>query len=224
MWTDFFDKIYLINLAKRKDRLEQATEQLNRYNIPFERIEAIEHENGADGLRLTMEGIFNESIANDFRNILVFEDDIDIIEPSINQVMENVLIDVPDYDMILLGCQLCQVPTEWYNEHLLKVQSAYATHAVMYSFGGIKKIINRVLPMFQPIDNTLVQQIQPDGKTFAVYPILASQVISHSDIYTREPEQNWKPHLEEKYWNRMRMMQINNNFHPKAKPIIYYHG
>ena len=40
-WSDYFQKIYLINLDSRPDRLEHATRELSKYHIRFERFPAI---------------------------------------------------------------------------------------------------------------------------------------------------------------------------------------
>lgn len=50
MWTEYFDEVVLINLDKRVDRLLETAEELEKYNIPYKRIAAIEHKNGAIGL------------------------------------------------------------------------------------------------------------------------------------------------------------------------------
>jgi len=221
MWTDFFDKIYVVNLAKRTDRMQQAKEQLEKYNIPFERFEAVEDSDGAKGLLFTMQMIFQNAINSNYKNILVFEDDLDIIEPTINEVMEDVIKDLPPkYEIIFLGCQLCRIPTQWYGNNLLNVQSAFATHAAMYSLAGIKKIMSR--NFFFPIDNSIVQQIQPDGNCYATYPILVSQIVTKSDIYTSETVMDWKKYLEVKYWNRIQLMKESGYFNNNAK--IYNDG
>lgn len=212
MWTNTLDKIFLINLAKRKDRLEQATEQLNKYNVPFERIEAIEMLDGAEGLRLTMIGIFEKAIENNWQHILVFEDDLDIIESAFNEVMEEVVQQLPhDYDMIYLGGQLCKCPTGFYWTHLMQVPGGvYATHAVMYSLQGIKAIMEAGLDA--PIDNAIVAKVQPRNKCYFVYPILVSQIVSKSDIYTSEETMDWKKYIEGKYEIMIKRMKDQNKF------------
>lgn len=221
IWTKFFDKIFLINLAKRKDRLEQAAEQLNRYSIPFERVEAIEDINGAEGLRLTMVGIFEDAIKKGYKNVAVFEDDVDVIEESINEVMEVVIKDLPEeYDICYMGCQLCRVPESFHGEHLLKAKAMFATHAAMYSNKGMRQIL--LNNFTAPIDNAIVATVQNFGNCYAVYPILCSQIVSHSDIYTAELVLDWKPYIEGKYWKQIEAMKQNGTFNPNAK--IYQHG
>jgi len=198
-WSKFFDKIYVINLKKRKDRMQNAVNQLNKYSIPFERIEAIENENGAEGLRLTMEKLFKACIKEKYQNIIVFEDDLDIIEPKINDIMQQVVADIPDsYDIIYLGCNLCTPPTGYHNKVLLKgIRNAFATHAAIYSLKAMKAFIKQ--KPYAPVDNFIVEQIQPKGNCYSTVPMLVSQIVSHSDIYSDTATMDWTNHLQLKY-------------------------
>lgn len=209
-WTKYLDKIYVINLAKRKDRMLNAVNQLNRHSIPFERVEAIEEQNGAEGLRLTMDKLFRHCIKNKYENVLVFEDDLDIIEPTINEVMQNVVADLPpNYDIIYLGTQLCAMPTGFYNHNLLKgVQHAFATHAAIYSLKAMKDIVKG--KMTAPIDNWITQNIQQRNLTFAVYPMLVSQIVGKSDIYSDQESIDWKSYLEGKFYEMTKHLPRTN--------------
>jgi len=71
-WTNFFTKIFVINLPERTDRLIEIAEQLYKWGIPYELINATKHENGAEGLRITVENIFREAIKNEWESVLIF--------------------------------------------------------------------------------------------------------------------------------------------------------
>lgn len=198
-WTKKLDKIYVINLNKRKDRMLNATLQLSKYNIHFERVEAIEHKKGAEGLKLTIEKLFKDCIEKGYQNVLIFEDDVDIVEPTINDVMQKVVSDLPpNYDIIYLGCNLCAEPKEYYSNYLLSgVMSAFATHAAIYSQKAMKMFLEG--NPFEPIDNFIVAHIQTKGNCYCTAPLLASQIVTHSDIYSDTELMDWKPYLEKKY-------------------------
>lgn len=209
-WTNFFDKIYVINLAKRTDRMQQAIEQLTKYNIPFERWEAIENKDGAEGLRLTMIELFTHCIENNYQNCLIFEDDVDFLEPDMNNIMEDAIEQLPpDYHILYLGAQLCKMPV-FYWRNLLIVQDAYATHAAAYSNAAMKEILNSEFK--SPIDNFFVKTIQKKGKCFCVYPLIASQIPSHSDIYTATPIMDWRKYIQGKYEFQMQRMKDMGKF------------
>lgn len=181
------------------------------YDIPFERIEAIEHQKGAEGLRLTMVMIFQRAVKNNYQNILIFEDDLDIIEPSINEVMSEVVKDIPPkFDIIYMGCQLCNVPSGFYNKHLMKVKNAYATHAAIYSLKAINKLLNQ--NFYAPIDNCFCATIQNENNTYATYPILVSQIVSKSDIYNDIPVMDWRQYIQGRYWKQITAMKQNGTF------------
>lgn len=197
-WTKALSKIYVINLAKRKDRMLNAVTQLNKYSIPFERVEAVPHENGAEGLKLTMTKLFKECIKNKYENVLVLEDDLDVIEPKINEIMANVMANLPlEYDILYLGCQLCAIPTKTEHRNILKVNHAFATHAAIYSLKGMKLFISGKSE--SPVDNYIVRHIQAKGNAYCTFPMLVSQIISHSDIYTDQELMDWTPHLQQKF-------------------------
>ena len=107
-WTDFFTKIFVINLPERTDRLLDIAEQLYKWNIPYELVNAVKHENGAEGLRITVEGIFREAVKQEWESILIFEDDAIFVDSggNPNEVMEKVVKQLPKtWDILYLGAQ-----------------------------------------------------------------------------------------------------------------------
>ena len=64
-WLSFIDKIYLVNLAHREDRLLESAKLLEEYQIPYQVFPAIQdREQGARGLMKSMISIFVDSIEN----------------------------------------------------------------------------------------------------------------------------------------------------------------
>jgi hypothetical protein len=197
-WINFFDKIYVINLAKRTDRLLQIAEELERYNIPFELVTATEQEDGAEGLKTTMQGIFKKSIEKRYESILVFEDDAYFVEgvEYTNEVLNNAMDQLPKYwDMLLLGGQPVMGFSGQISPNLLSVEDCYATHSVAYSINCMKRIM--ALGMESPIDNWLVKHIQTQKRTYITYPLLASQRAGISDI--GKAYIDWNPFIINKY-------------------------
>lgn len=183
-WTTFFDEIFLINLTKRKDRLIQATEECEKYGIPFTRVSAIEDlEQGARGLRDTMKSIFSESIGKGYENILVLEDDFRVVvepfwfENTMDKVVEQL---PPNYHLCFLGGQASNRFSHFAAPNLLPVQKYFSTHSVAYSIQGIKEIMAR--DFGYPIDNWYVDHIETLGHSYCVHPLLCSQYPGHSDI------------------------------------------
>lgn len=197
-WIDFFSDIYVINLAKRTDRLIQITIDFEKYGIPFKRVEAIELPSGAEGLMETMKQIFREAIAEKKEHILIFEDDNEFVcgVDQFHLTMENVIAQLPEnYIMIFLGCQVTGGATSFHSPNLVCGNQMFSTHAVMYSLQGMKEIMSRGFEY--PIDNFYVAKIEKIGRSYFTYPLLCSQYAGFSDIGKNEI--SWKPFIEAKY-------------------------
>lgn len=182
-WINFLDKIYLVNLLKRSDRLLVSAQDCEKYGIPYERFNAIEDEQGARGLRDSMLQIFNEAIEKDYKNILVLEDDFQIIvSPEVfNATMDNVVQQLPEnYHLCFLGGQASNRFSHFHSPNLLPVTKYFSTHSVIYSQQGIREILAR--GMGYPIDNWMVDKIQPLGCCYTVHPLLCSQYPGFSNI------------------------------------------
>ncbi len=195
-WKDFFDCIYLINLEKRVDRLFNAVEELEKFDIPYKRICAVEKENGAEGLRDTMLIIFREAEEQGYQNILVFEDDILFLDEDVNLEMNKVVEQLPkDYRLLFLGAQYSNGFTHFHSPNLLPVTKAFATHATCYSALAIKEIL--AFGMQFPIDNWMVTDVQTRGGCYGTYPLLATQREGYSDI--AKNTLSWRPFIDGRY-------------------------
>jgi GR25 family glycosyltransferase involved in LPS biosynthesis len=194
MWRDFIDKVYLINLLKRGDRLLESVKQCEDYNIPFSRFSAIESPNGADGLRDTMSQLFDDAIKNNYSNILVLEDDFEIIVPPItfDNTVDEVCKQLPsNYWVCFLGCQLTGKIKYFHSPNVIAATKMYSTHSVIYSLQGCREIIARTIKA--PIDNFYVDEIEPMNNSYCSYPILCSQRAGKSDIGGQFID--WKPFI-----------------------------
>lgn len=88
---DYFDRIYVINLATRTDRKREMEEQFARINLSFEHprvslFAAIRPKDpggfpsiGARGCFLSHLEILRDAQRNDVNRILIFEDDLDLV-------------------------------------------------------------------------------------------------------------------------------------------------
>lgn len=201
-WTDYFDRIVVFNLRKRQDRLIDITEQMELYDIPFELVTSIEHENGAEGLKLTLEKTLNESLSLGHKNILIFEDDALFNQPKdiVDDTMTKALSQLPQYWHILfLGAQVTRGFTNRMGSNLLSLVGAFATHAWAISEQGMKEILNAGL--LPPIDNFLVEKVQPMGGAFITYPLLCTQRAGMSDIGKTEIQ--WDAFITPRYYQKL---------------------
>jgi hypothetical protein len=202
MWLDHVEKIFVVNLIKRTDRLLETAKLLDDYEIPFDIFTAIEKENGAEGLRDTMSVILNEIIINKYQNTLVLEDDVKFLEPKnfFHEIVTRGMEQLPlNYHLMYLGGQATGGFSHFHSTNLLPAIQYFATQSVMYSYQGAKEIMARGMNF--PIDNWLVTEIQPDRRCFAIHPILCSQRAGYSDI--GKADMDWAPFIEPRHYEKV---------------------
>lgn len=181
MWTDYFDNIYLINLLERSDKLQIASAELTRYNIPFEVVPAIKHPDGKRGIFMTMQKLFWHCHTRCDR-VLCFEDDVKFVRdpgPVMVRCIEQ-LQDV-DWDLFYLGPNTHQNFGGLHKPNLLPLHDAFARHATAYSDWGMRKVLN-LQWAGHSLDIMIRGQIQPEGKCYCSWPFLATQRNGFSDI------------------------------------------
>lgn len=199
MWTNFFSRIVLINLASRPDRLVESSLELKRHKIPFEVVPAIKNENGQQGISDTLRGLFRETLDAGHRNVLVFEDDVRmVVEPEeFERVMDLALIELPSHwDMLYLGANLPDPKqVKEFSAHLLRTTRALSLHAVAYSRWAMEQIIS--LPPSMPIDLQIAQEINTCGGSFVTYPLLCTQRPGYSNIEKKDV--SYTHYIEDRY-------------------------
>ena len=201
-WTDFFTKIFVINLPERTDRLLEIAEELEKWQIPYELRNAIKNENGAEGLRETVWNIIEEGVANNWQSVLIFEDDCVFVEScgNPNETMEQVVKQLPNmWQLLYLGGQVTNGFKLRHSPNLLLLDMCFATHAWALSLDAMKNIMSEGLE--SPIDNSVVKTIQPRGHTYITYPLLCTQRPGHSDI--GKTYINWQPFIEQRYYQKL---------------------
>lgn len=184
-WTEYANKIYLLNLSSRPDRLTQSRTELRRYSIPFERFEATPNkERPREGLKATMKALFTHCVEQDYQRVLVLEDDIKfLVDPNfwlprcIDQLQKT------EWDLFYLGLNVSEGKglIKRHSENLLLIGEGYSTHAVMYSNEAMRQVLE--FPEHErPIDVLLAWNIQSQGRSFCSYPMIATQRDGWSDI------------------------------------------
>lgn len=193
--NEIFDNIYVINLNHRKDRLEDITRRLEKYEIKFEKFTA------TDGsvMRRVWEGfgnayfstpnylacaishlsIYHDANIRGFDKILILEDDV-VINKNINEILKN---PIPDWrDIFYLGWIPLSDDKTWWT-YSMADQFIAPNFVVAKNFWGmfsygitrnfrdeILDIYNREFPM--ELDRFLVEKIQPQMRCLAITPQL----------------------------------------------------
>lgn len=212
----FFDHIYLLNLERRNDRLENMRDTLDKIGISnYEVFTAIDGEKthnqhihsvnpGVLGCYMSHIAIMEDAAAKKYERILILEDDV-IPHHKINQLSHN-LYNIPkDWSIIYLGA------SEWEhkNEAIRLVDYTKPYHLSRSTDGTFAYALNRwtierILPTIKnnnprlPID-TALHATQRTWPSYTMYPKLFVADISDSDI--RGPRDNGIEYKEKRNWN-----------------------
>lgn len=160
--SDFFEKIYCINLDNRSDRWQNCLDIFQKYNLnSCERISGVkileedfpyldQKSKSQLGCALSFYRILKNAYDNEFKNVLIFEDDFYFIYPKekTEEILSNSIKDLPqEWDILYLGANVMydfsNNPMSSFKKHLFKLNSAYCTHSIGFSKKGISLIIDK---------------------------------------------------------------------------------
>lgn len=199
------DKIYVINLKKNKDRLKQFIEDSNKAFVKVDRFEAIygkelpnDHPDifkyftkdnklapGQIGCALSHIKIWEDAIKNNYKNIIVFEDDALIPEDFWKKCDESFSALQENWDMLLLGCYpQCNLD----KDNKVLGYGNDGTHAYILSNNLIKKILPNLKNIDIPIDTWLQKNIYKQHNIYGINIIkqnreFQSDICEHCPTY-----------------------------------------
>jgi len=208
MLLNFFDKVFLINLDSRPDRLEISDYHLKEQGIDYERFPAVKDDNGIKGLILSMRALFKDCLDKGYNNVLVLEDDAEMLFPAV-PFLREILPQLPkDYHCFHLGLNLLTQPKR-ITSNILRINTSYATHAVAYSRQGMEFIYTLLMrEEIVPYDILLMKEVQPSQKCYATFPMLCTQRTNYSDIEKKET--NWHSLMAMTYAMHTKLLQSMN--------------
>ena len=173
--NDFFDKVAVINLDHRTDRLEKVTGELESLGIKFERISAIKHENPVLGCKLSHIKAWESSVGR----TLLLEDDATFM-PNFNENFTKFIEALPsDRDMFYLGAY--QVNVEPCNELMVRALDTSSTHAYTIHPDKVQAMIQVAKDSKEHVDVAFRMQHR-SMRAYAALPTLVKQAPSYSDI------------------------------------------
>ena len=202
--NDYFDKISVLNLHRRKDRLSGIDNRLKRFGIEYERFgatdggsirpiwEKFNNKNFTNPNYLACSishiSIYRDAIEKSYQKILIIEDDV-LINKNIHSIFES--ISFPDWkDIFYLGfIPLSDDQTMWnygmvnnfISSNIFRPKNAWGLYAYGLTSTLMKELIDiydREFPM--EIDRFLVNYIQPRGGSIGITP----QLFCCQDIFS----------------------------------------
>ena len=196
----YFDKIFVLNLDHRKDRLSMTEKRLKFAGIEFEKFSAVDGESikgihrvfasynsrfvNANYLACAAShlGIYNSAIEQGFERILILEDDCRVHRDAVS-IFNSKISSIPDWDLLYLGYIPLSDDLSLWNYRVLN--DRYISEGVfkaknlwgLYSYGISKHMMLKMLEIYDKgfpmeIDRFFVESIQQNDRCFGISPQL----------------------------------------------------
>ena len=191
---DRFDKVYCINLEHREDRKNHILSECAKYDLgELSFFNAINGRNlinthrilnGCLGLILSNIEIIKDAKNNNYKNILILEDDCYFTSEVLN--IDTYFDALPDdWDMFYLGgnhnTHIGHLPPKQINEKIVKLQNTLTTHFVAINNNMYDVILARLSKFDNPID-VVYTAIQKLYNVYSTSNTIAKQLNGYSDI------------------------------------------
>lgn len=199
--NDYFDKIYCINLDRRFDRWLKVNNEFKRLRIDVTRFSAVEGRD-IDGGNFTMAcllshiEIIKEAKRNNFKRILIFEDDIIFEKDFIKKIK---YIKSLNWKLLYLGASqfswsLISISDGSYYCNKTLGSFAYAIDSSIYD-----DILSFSNNLHKPYDHHLVEiQKKYKSESIAIYPNLVISTVDDSDISQKKSMSEYSKQMR---WN-----------------------
>jgi len=184
--NDYFDKVVVINLDKRVDRLEKITEQLNDLGITFERFSAIDG-TGKNPMLANRDSHVEVWKQNLGKKVLILEDDAYFVE-GFQERFDEVIESLPeDWDVFYLGAlidkktgKVIKVNNDWYRQIISTGTQAYCLHPDMMQY-----FTDRI-EIYDGYVDVGLRILAEDTNAYITQPNLVTQYAGYSDLRLKE--------------------------------------
>lgn len=202
----YFDKIYCINLDRRKDRWEESLKEFEKWGLfnYIERYSAIDGskiknedknnilKDGEIGILLTHFEIIKEAKEKKYNNILIIEDDIEFSE-KFKDFKSYYEVTPKNWDMIYFGGNHnvhMGKKINMINDKIIKLDETYGIHCIAIRDTLYDFILEIIKDKKKPID-VYYAILQKSFNCYGFYPSLALQRVSYSDIQNKIVNYKW---------------------------------
>ena len=193
-FNKLFDKTYVINMKNRFDRMQRSNKRLKSLGINYNMFEAVDghsvcrHKNlmpGEVGCYMSHFNILKDANQNNYKSILVLEDDVVFVDDMIDKFFEGYKHIPSDWEMIYLGCNHNK-PYTRINDKVVKCNHAFTTSAMIIRNTIFERLLTECSNMTKQIDVVFADmQFQGKLKAYAFHPWLMYQEDGWSDIQGR---------------------------------------
>lgn len=181
--NDYFDRVAVINLDRRTDRLASFQSQANDLGIDFVRYSAIDAQAfGISPIQACAQShhkVLTDAAAGGVQRLFIFEDDAEFT-PNFVEVFDHISKNLPDdWQMLYLGSWV--YPTiDIGIEGLKRTEGTILTHA----YGMKAEVFDLLIEASEqdmPIDEAY-RLIHPQMRVYVAEPSIVTQKVGISDI------------------------------------------
>lgn len=181
--NEIFDRVAVINLDKRTDRMEEFDRQAKEIGLEYIRYSAIEaipkvlHPN--DACKQSHVNVIQQAVDDGVSRLFVFEDDADFV-PDFERKLNEFLSKVPQqWDMLYLGAWIHQ--SEPVVDGVVRLLDSYSAHAYGINTAFMELALASAKHRNTPIDIAL-SITHPRINAYCAKPALVRQRPGYSDI------------------------------------------
>ena len=194
-----FGGVFVINLDRRTDRLEQFTEEMKKVDLPFERFPAIATEFGIDGCGLSHLSVLKLAKERGYKNVLIFEDDFElVVSKQVFWSTVTTFLETTPFDVYMLSYWMDLSGN--FTEDTVKVLSTSAASGYIVN----ESFYDKLIELYEDAMPKLVQtrehwiyandqiwkSLQPTSRWYAAKSRLGKQRASYSDLAGRWVDYN----------------------------------
>lgn len=181
---EYFDKIICINLKERPEKKKIVQYLANKHNIPLDIYEVDKHiEGGMVGCFDSHLKIIRSCYENNFKNVLIFEDDFSPTSSLNNEILSNIILFLknnPNCEYFQLGYTIIpnEIITFFTCENIAPYILKYngnLTHAYILNRRGMKRILDTYSGYFKKKDLDFYYKEIFKNNGACVYPLLFDQ-------------------------------------------------
>lgn len=193
---NYFQKIFCINLDSRPDRWTQVQNEFKKLGLQdrVERMSGVTNKQFPHyGCRDAMINCIKKAKELDLDNILIFEDDLVVLERDMNYYRNLIgeLQKIPDWHLFYFSATMKRKPVP-YNKYLFYADGILALHAHAVS----RNVYDRILKDYKDgvikiIDTYYRSKLQPQRKSFLATRFCATQADGFSDIKNRQASRDF---------------------------------
>lgn len=231
-FNKFVDEVYVINLERRKDRLEHITKEFKKIDVSFKRVNAIdgndiEKFNNLSSAEIAClrshVGVIQESIEKNYKRIAIFEDDI-IFCDDFEKRFEYYSSNIPDdWDIMYLGGTHYGNGVE-VKPFINKIEGVYGCFAMILNNKNnlFQKIIEITKSENIPIDNYYCENLSKTFNTYIFVPFFVKTLNTKSDISIRKESFSYENEVDVNFKNivNLKIDKMNDKIKELPKKVF----